>query len=145
MVAEASRLEEEADLRGAESGYRAALREDPRNESAALGLGRILAAADGDDRHGEAREVLSALLPNVEAERLLAGIRVGDWKTLADQGRLPDAKRLAGDGRWREALDRMLEALPEDVEARTAILDVFAVLGEADELVREALRLLSRG
>lgn len=134
MTVEASRLEGEGDLAGAEAGYRAALGEDPRNETAALGLGRILAAAD---RHDEARERLLPLLPNTGAERLLAGIRVSEWKTLIAEGGLADAKRLAGDGRWREALDGMLAALPEDAEARTAILDVFEVLGESDELVRE--------
>ena len=134
MTVDAFRLEGSGDLAGAEEGYRAALGEDPRNEPAALGLGRVLAAAR---RHGEAREVLSPLLPDAEAERLLAGIRVDEWTTLAGQGSLMDAKRLAGQGRWREALDGMLEALPGDAETRTAILDVFEVLGESDELVKE--------
>src|SRR5437867_92187 len=43
----------------------------------------------------------------------------------------------------REALDAMLGALPDDPEAREAMLDVFAVLGDDDPLVADYRRRLA--
>ncbi|HET9723638.1 MAG TPA: tetratricopeptide repeat protein [Actinomycetota bacterium] len=132
-------LEEEAvgDLDDAEAKYREALEADENNRAARLGLGRILA------QHGaatEARQTLMPLLPDPEAERLLAELEVASWAAVSEPGTLASAKRLAAQGRWREALDGMVGSLGDDPDARQAMLEVFAVLGEEDELVPEYRR-----
>jgi thioredoxin-like negative regulator of GroEL len=50
---------------------------------------------------------------------------------------------LAAQGTWREALDAMLGALSDDPDARQAMLEVFTVLGEDDEMVAEYRRKLA--
>ncbi len=129
--------EAEGDLDDAETKYREALEADPGNRAARLGLGRILA------RRGEgteARQTLMPLLPDVEAERLLAELEVASWGASSEPGTLASAKRLAAQGRYREALDGMLGALRDDPDARQAMVEVFTVLGEDDELVPEYRR-----
>jgi thioredoxin-like negative regulator of GroEL len=88
-------------------------------------------------------EVLTPLLPDPEAERLLARVRVAKWAEIDGSGTLASAKRLAAQGRWREALDGMLGALADEPEAREAMLDVFAVLGDDDPLVADYRRRLA--
>ncbi len=129
-------LEEELEghIEGAEAKYREALDVDPSNRDARVGLGRILAETDRGD---EARQVLMPVLPDPEAERILSMLDVRGWADLADVGTLASAKRLAAQGMWREALDGMLGALVDDPDARQAILEVFSVLGDEDELVTE--------
>jgi putative thioredoxin len=137
-----SALEEEldGDIEGAEDKYRDALRVDEHNREARLGLGRILAETGRDD---EARQTLMPLLPDAEAERVLSALEVRSWGRLSEPGTLASAKRLAAKGGWREALDGMLGALPDDPDARQAMLEVFAVLGDEDELVVEYRRKLA--
>ncbi len=137
---EAMQEEAEGDVADAERRYREALESDPGNRAARLGLGRILAERGDLD---EARQTLMPLLPDAEAERLLAGIEVSSWANLTEPGTLASAKRLAAQGKWREALDGMLGALRDDDEARRAMLDVFAVLGDDDPLVPEYRRRLA--
>jgi putative thioredoxin len=132
--------ERSGDVADAERRYRDILTSDPDNRGARLGLGRILF------ERGEAeaaKEVLTPLLPDPEADRLLARIRVAQWAALEAPGTLASAKRLAAAGRWREALDGMLGALVDDPEAREAMLDVFAVLGDDDPLVADYRRRLA--
>jgi putative thioredoxin len=136
----ARELELEGDLGDAEARYRAALEADEGNRDARLGLGRVLAETGRD---AEAREVLSPLLPDAEAQGVLAGLDVRSWSQLEGPGTLESAKRLAARGRYREALDGMLGALSDDPEARAAMLDVFAVLGDDDPLVAEYRRKLA--
>lgn len=135
-------LEEEleGDLADAESKYRGALEADAGNREARLGLGRVLAETGRDE---EARETLAALLPDPEAERVLAGLEVRSWASTSEPGTLPSAKRLAAQGRYREALDGMLGALRDDPDARRAMLEVFAVIGDDDPLVAEYRRKLA--
>lgn len=135
-------LEEELDgrLDGAEQKYREALDVDPSNRDARVGLGRILAETERED---EARQTLSPALPDPEAERILAMLEVRGWASITEPGTLASAKRLAAQAKWREALDGMLGALTDDPDARPAMLDVFAVLGEEDELVAEYRRKLA--
>lgn len=134
LVAEEAQAEEEAgDLTGAESGYREALEKEPDNRDAAIGLARILTER-GDDE--EARRLVTPLLPDPDAERVLSAIRVRGWQTEPGEGALGVAKRYAAAGRWAEALEGMLTALGDDREAsREAMVDVFAVLGPDDPLV----------
>jgi len=135
-------LEEErsGDVADAERRYREVLASDPDNRGARLGLGRILAER-GDAE--AATESLTPLLPDPEAERLLAELRVAEWATVEGPGTLASAKRLAAQGKWREALDGMLAAVADDPDAREAMLDVFAVLGEDDPLVADSRRKLA--
>jgi len=137
-AAEASEAAAAGDPEAAEQGFREALRADPSNRSASLGLAGILVERGEAD---EARELLQPLLPDAEADRLLARLRVADWAGLSDGTPLTQAKRMAAEGNHREALDGLLGAVrysPEDRDAaREAMLDLFAVLGDDDPLVRE--------
>ncbi len=135
-------LEEELEghLDDAEQKYREALEVDPTNRDARVGLARIYAETGREDL---ARETLAPALPDPEAERILAMLEVRGWANLTEPGTLASAQRLAAQGTWREALDAMLGALPDDPDARQAMLEVFTVLGEDDELVAEYRRKLA--
>ena len=138
---EAEAVLEAGDLDGAESGFREALTKDPDNRDAALGLARVLLERNDVE---EARPLVARLLPDPEAERLHARIEVHGWASLRDTGTLASAKRLAAQGRWREALDAMVSVLGDDRDgARDAMVTVFAVLGDDDELVAEYRRKLA--
>jgi putative thioredoxin len=139
VAAEALDEEQAGDVADAEKGYRGALDAEPSNRTARIGLGRILAERDAD----EARQVLMPLLPDPEAERMLAGLEVASWSTVSGTGTLASAKRLAAQGKWRQAFDGMLGAVPDDPEARAAMLDAFAMLGDEDALVAEYRRKLA--
>ena len=140
VAKEAMEQEAEGDVADAERRYREALAADANSRAARLGLGRIL--ADRGD-HDEARQTLMPLLPDADAEQLLSALEVSSWSTLREAGTLPSAKRLAAQGKWREALDGMLGALRDDPDARQAMLEVFAVLGDEDPLVPEYRRKLA--
>jgi putative thioredoxin len=137
---QAADVEASGDVAAAEAGYRDALERDPGNRAARLGLARLL--ADRGDADG-ARETLMPLLPDPDAERTLARLEVASWASIAEPGTLASAKRLAAQGRWREALDGMLGALGDDPDARRAMLEVFSVLGEDDDVVAEYRRKLA--
>jgi len=139
-AAEAFDEEQSGDMADAEHRYREVLGTDPDNRAARLGLGRILAERG---EAGGAKETLTRLLPDPEAERVLAGLRVAEWAALEDAGTLASAKRLAAQAKWREALDGMIGALRDDPEAREAMLDVFAVLSDDDPLVADYRRRLA--
>lgn len=142
LVAEEAQAEAEAgDVEAAERDFREALEKDPENPEVKIGLGGILAAR-GDLE--EAEELVRSLLPDPQAEGVMARIRVARWAGLSGDGTLASAKRSAAAARWREALEAMLSALSEDRdEARDAMLDCFAVLGDDDELVIEYRRKLT--
>ena len=142
VVAEEALQEEEAgDLVAAEADYREALGKDTANRDAALGLGRIL--VDRGDLE-EARTLVTPLLPDADAERILARARVHEWGSDPGEGDLGEAKTLAAAGRWREALDRMVGCLgAQRDDARAAMVDAFAVLPEDDPLVGEYRRKLA--
>jgi len=141
VTEEAIAEEESGDLAGAEQRYREALEADPDNRDAAVGLGRILAERGEDDA---ALELVKPHLPHPDAERVLAIVRVNGWADLDEVGTLASAKRLAAQGRSREALDAMLGTVAEDREAaRDAMVGVFAALGDDDPLVIEYRRKLT--
>ncbi len=142
LVAEEA-LQEEAsgDLEGAEDGYREALEKDPSNKEAAIGLARVL--AERGDLDG-AQELIAPHLPDAEAERVASLIRLRGWATVEGVTDLDIAKARAASGATREALEGMLAALAEDRDAaRQAMVDVFAVIGDADPLVIEFRRKLT--
>ncbi len=142
LAAEEAQVEEASgDLEGAEQGYRDALEKDRENKDAAIGLARILLERDELE---PARELVARFAPDADAERVLSMVRVRGWGSLDEDGTLASAKRLAANGRWREALDAMLGALADDRdEGAAAMRDSFAVLGEDDPLVPEYRRKLS--
>jgi putative thioredoxin len=141
VAVEAMAEEEAGDLQGAEQGYRQALEKDPGNRDAAIGLARLL--VEGGDVE-EAQGLLDPLLPDPEAEAVSAAIRVRGWAGLTGDTPLDAAKVLAASGRWREALDEMLRSLVDRRdEARAALVDSFAVLGDEDPLVSEYRRKLA--
>ena len=85
---------------------------------------------------GEVPEAIRSPLEKAGTEVLVA-------RSLEEAGTLASAKRLAAQGEWRAALDGMLGALRDDPDARQAILEVFAVLGDEDPLVPEYRRKLA--
>lgn len=132
---EAQAVEESGDLEGAEQRYREALDKDADNREAAIGLGRIL--AERGDLDG-ARELVVRHLPDPDAERVAALIRVRGWSSLDQTSALDGAKRSAAGGSYREALDTLLGLLSAEHDgAREAMVDLFSVLGEEDPLVPE--------
>ena len=67
-----------------------------------------------------------------------------EWADDRSPGTLASAKRLAAQGRWREALDGMIGSIGDDRDAaRQALVTAFAVLGDDDELVSEYRRKLA--
>ncbi len=140
VAAEALEEEQAGDVTDAEADYREALAADPANRKAGLGLGRILAERGAGE---EARSMLMPLLPDADAERVLARIEVDSWERVAGPGTLSSAKRLAAQGKWREALEGMLDAIRDDADSRPAMLEVFGVLGDEDPLVVEYRRKLA--
>ncbi|MEX1263573.1 MAG: tetratricopeptide repeat protein [Actinomycetota bacterium] len=133
-VEDALAIEATGDLASAEAGFREALEKDHENKEAAVGLARILV---GRDEVGEASALVEPLLPDPEAELVMSAVRVSGWASLGGDDRLTQARKVAADRRWREALDGMLAAFDEDpAGARESMVDVFATLGD-DPIVAE--------
>jgi len=140
-VEDAQAEEAVGDLASAEGGYRDALAKDPQNVEAAVGLGRILVERGDLDA---ASELLAPFLPDPDAERVMASIRVHGWGADPGSGPLGAARALGAAGRWREAFDAMLAELANDRDgARASMLDAFATLGDDDPLVVEYRRKLA--
>jgi putative thioredoxin len=136
----------------AEAGFRDALENEARCSRALVGLAHILEDRQQD---AEALELLQRVLPGPfrqEADRLAAQIRVrqnagGDEAKLrarvhgnpADlEARLLLAQTLASQARYPEALDEYLQIVRRDRAfrddaARTAMLDIFELLGARHE------------
>ncbi|MFN2545454.1 MAG: tetratricopeptide repeat protein [Actinomycetota bacterium] len=125
--------EREGRLEDAERGYRDALQADGGNRVARLGLGRVLAQRGELE---EARELVGPLLPDPEAERVLAAIRVAGWSEADGSDPVARGKAAAAEGRWEDALQALLPLVKEQEEAKRAVLDVFAVLGDDDPVTR---------
>ena len=123
-AAQASRAVESGDVEAAEGGFRDVLREDPDNRDARLGLARILADRGDLD---EARDLVTSLLPDPEAERVLSRIRECPARRppLGEPGRRGDELRRSGRRRRSHA------RVPR--EARVgAVLKVNAPFGRRD-------------
>lgn len=145
LVERAAEAERERRTDEAERLYRQALSMQPNHRNGALGLGGVLAMKGNVD---EARELLSALRPDPEAERLLAAIDVSEWASPNGDSPLARAEGAAAEGRFQEALEVFLAAVQNGTEeekqrARDAMLKVFAVLGEDDPLTTEYRRKLA--
>jgi putative thioredoxin len=130
---EAQVVEEAGDLDGAEAGYREALEKEPGNHDASIGLARILLARGEDEA---ALALAEPLLPDPEAEHIVAQVRVRGWGQLTPSDPLEQAKVAAAQGRPQEALDAMLSVFDSDPDAaRQAMVDVFTALGPEDPVV----------
>lgn len=153
------------DRAGAESAWEAALRLDPREPRALLGLGKLRAeAGDGEaalallerigpgTRQTEEADRVAALLrtraagPGADEDELRRRLAAapGDLATRLALGRL-----LAAQGRSDEALAELLEAVRrdpafEDGAARRAMLDLFTALGPEHTLTHEYRSALAR-
>jgi putative thioredoxin len=140
-VEEAQAEAEAGDLPGAEQDYRDALAKDPQSRDAAVGLSGILVERGELE---EARALLNPLVPDTDAERLLAAARVREWGSGSADGLVGSAMSLGAAERWREALDGLIAALDTDRQgAQAALLDAFAALGDEDPLVLEYRRKLA--
>lgn len=133
LAAEAAALVAAGDRDGAEERYRRALAEEPRNPAAAVGLAVLLIDRGALE---EAEELVTPLLPDAGAERALAAITVRTWAELEGTDDLAEARRRAAAGEWEAALDALMAQVPQVPEAREAILQVFAVLGDGHPLTR---------
>ena len=140
VAAAAAAAEADAgNLDAAEAKYRAILADEPKNHAAAVGLAILLVERGATE---EATALLTPLLPDAEAEAVLARITVESWAGLAGTAPADIARRKAAAGDFRGALDDLLAALREDPEARASILEIFQLLGEG-ELVAEYRRKLT--
>lgn len=145
LAGRAAAAEGDRRIEEAERLYREALEQQPNHRRAALGLGGVLAVKGQAE---QAREVLSALRPDPEAERLLAAIEVSEWASPNGDSPLARAEGAAAEGRFQEALEVFLAAVQngtteEKQRARDAMLKIFAVLGEEDPLTAEYRRKLA--
>lgn len=140
VAADAAAADADAgDLDAAETKYRAILADEPTNRPASVGLAILLVERGATD---EATALLTPLLPDAEAEAVLARITVESWAALPTASPADAARRKAAEGDFRGALDDLLAVLPEDPEARASILEIFRLLGEG-ELVAEYRRKLT--
>ena len=146
LAAEGAEAERAGHVEEAQRLFSSALAADPRHVKAALGLGRI-AARSGDSE--AARRLLEPLRPDPEAERLLAGLELAEWRSTPQRraGSMGKAENAAAEGRFAEALDGFLAEVasggPEREEARASMLKLFAVLGDDDALTQEYRRRLA--
>lgn len=129
--------------------FRQVLEAQPDNQDAGTGLAGLLMARN---EHAEALIVLGKLAPTPDVERLQSAARLGQSRG-DDLGDLeeavaadPDddaatirlATALAGRGEYEPSLDRLLAVVRKRnnslEEARTAMVDIFGVLGDEHPL-----------
>jgi putative thioredoxin len=152
-------MEESGYLATAEDRYRDALAKDPNHAAAIISLARVLAGRDAGD---EALALLDRLPGNAEAQALRAQLTLrqatADADTAALEARIAadpkDAaaqyelgRVLAARGDYEPALEHLLATVKldrtlDDDGARKAMLDIFALLGDADERTQRYRRML---
>jgi putative thioredoxin len=156
----AVRLAYAGDAAGAEATYRRAIVQDGSHRAANLGLARLLLARDAED---DALKLLANLPADPEATRLRAEIALKRAGGAADldalRTRLAGDKRdvdahyhlgmaLAAQGAYEEALEHLLDVVRLDRSyqedaGRKALIDIFALLGDADPLTQTYRRRLA--
>jgi putative thioredoxin len=147
------------DAAGAEATYRRALVQDGGHRAANLGLARLLLARDEEE---EALRLLANLPADEEAIRLRAELAL---KRSGGDANLDELRRrlesdpadvdalyrlgmaLAAQSDYEEALERLLEVVRrdrtyEDDAGRRAMIDIFALLGDASPLTQTYRRQL---
>jgi putative thioredoxin len=159
MAAEGQRLEAAGSLVQAETAYRHALRSDAQHPAALLGLGRVLFQRDlfdealttlqrvpvGKPERREAEGWIAKV--SFRQQAALSGGEVEARRMLAANpddldARLALAVAMAAKGGTREALEGYLEVVRRDRgafrnQARQAMLNLFAKLGDEHELTGE--------
>ncbi|MFN8103986.1 MAG: tetratricopeptide repeat protein [Acidimicrobiia bacterium] len=120
---------------GTEAGYRAALEEQHDHPGAVLGLARILAERGENE---EAAALLRRVPETADTARLLAEIELAELGEGAADGSDPAAAALAR-GDYATALEQYLTRVTEsrDEDAREAMVRIFTLLGDDDELTRD--------
>jgi putative thioredoxin len=166
LPSEADRLAREGDemeasgyLATAEDRYRDALAKDPNHARAIVGLARVLNARDATE---EALSFLERRPGDPEVQKLRAQISLkqatGDADVAALESRIAAdpkdvaahydlGRALAARGDYEPALDHLLETVRLDRSldndgARKAMLDIFALLGDADDRTQRYRRML---
>lgn len=148
---------ENGDTPTAKAGFERILTEDPSHHDASLGLAGIL-LEEGETQ--EALAILKRLAPTEDVKKLIAVARLTPdagskietdlepEETDSPAYRLSQAKSLASGGEHRKALeilmDLVVNAPKEDSDqARTAVLDIFEILGHSDPITTEFRRKLA--
>jgi putative thioredoxin len=159
LAREGAELESAGYLATAEDRYAEALKQEPDHPRAVLGLARTLAAreavdealavldrrpADPDARALRAQLVLQRAASDIDSAALEARLAANPEDAAAqyDLGRA-----LAARGEYEPALDHLLQTVKLDRTldndgARRAMLDLFALLGDADERTQRYRRQL---
>ncbi|MEE8601257.1 tetratricopeptide repeat protein [Euzebya tangerina] len=130
--------------------YQEALDLEADHPAAAIGLAGILAA---DGNADEARAVLARARPTPEVAQAIAELDLGAGGTADvdalqaavdagdDDARVPLGRALAAGGQHQDAIAVLLDGVRTPAtkdDARTALLDVFTVLGNDHDLVKSA-------
>ena len=159
LVRSAAEMEEGGYPATAEDRYREALAKEPGHARAAVGLARVLAARGATQ---EALALLDHHPADAEAQKLRAQLSLqqaaGGTDFAALEARIAadpkDAaahydlgRALAAQANYERALQHLLETVRldrslDDDGARKAMLDIFALLGDADERTQTYRRML---
>ncbi len=153
---EGARLEEKGQVEEAKTIYQTILERDANHASVLLGLGRILMTSDEKESLDFLERVPPSTPERKEADRLIARLRLtqglnNDETSLRKilesephnlQARFDLAQTLAAKERYEEALEEFLTVVKKDKGfrddgARTAMLQIFEVLGSESELVEK--------
>ena len=142
VPSEADRLAE----KGGEDSFRKALELDPRNATAAVGLGRILLSRGETD---EAAELLKPFPHDFVADGLTARAELESAQNGAEADELQGAFAAWDDGRPDEALETLQSVLAGEQETsrkdllRRVMVAIFTELGADHPLAREHRRRLA--
>ena len=159
MAAESLAL---GDIGGAAQAFAGALQIDPANLKAIAGLARCYLTGGDYERAAEAVQMAPADAKDPELESVRAALKLAaeapsethalDERLAADpadhEARLELAKALAGQGRFAEAADHLLDIIRQDREwneqaARKQLLTVFEAAGPASDVAKQGRRRLS--
>jgi putative thioredoxin len=159
LAREGAEMEASGYMATAEDRFRDALAKEPNHVRAIVGLARVLAERNQTD---EARALLDRVPGDPEAQKLRAHLSLaaadGGGDVAALEQRVAESPKdaaahyelgraLAAHGDYERALDHLLETVRldrslDDDGARKAMLDIFALLGDADDRTQRYRRLL---
>jgi putative thioredoxin len=159
MAAESLAL---GDIGGAAQAFAGALQIDPTNTKAIAGLARCYLSGGDYERAGEVAQMAPADAKDPELDSVRAALKLAaeapsetlalERRLAADpadhEARLELAKALAGQGRFAEAAEHLLDIIQQDREwndqaARKQLLLVFEAAGPASDVAKQGRRRLS--